>query len=356
MATKHFMLVSKEKNKYAEIDLHRVVNGAFHTDIHNWLFPQIIDFIKQSNAKIILDPFAGKGDILKACATIGYENTIGFDINSELDWKINDSLKKIPKIDNAIIITNPQYLAKHSAKRKRVFDKVKEHYAYGRDDLYQVALDRCLEAYDYVIAIIPETFLNSSYPKDRLYIYTIVEEKIFTGTDCPVCIASFGPKPNKYSGNFEIYKNSKHIGDFQKLRRYILNPNNSIKIYFNDKDGQIALKAVDGQRATDQIRFLNSNDFYYKKDNIKVSSRLMTYIRVDNIKNLDVMKIINECNNILNEYRSKTHNIFLSPFKGNNSKGKRRRRLDYLTARAIIEKSIEKDKGNTKAKQLVLWS
>ena len=59
MATKHFMLVSKEKNKYAEIDLHRVSMGFYMIFIIGYF--KITDFIKQSNAKIILDPFAGRG-------------------------------------------------------------------------------------------------------------------------------------------------------------------------------------------------------------------------------------------------------------------------------------------------------
>ena len=48
-----------------------------------------------------------------------------------------------------------------------------------------------------------------------------------------------------------------------------------------------------------------------------------------------------QCNMILAEYRLDTSDINLSPFKGNAKDGTRRRRLDYKTARAIIEQAID---------------
>lgn len=41
------------------------------------------------------------------------------DIDNTLNWEINDSLKEIPYVDNAIIITNPPYLTKYSVSRKK---------------------------------------------------------------------------------------------------------------------------------------------------------------------------------------------------------------------------------------------
>ncbi len=47
--------------------------------------------------------------------------------------------------------------------------------------------------------------------------------------------------------------------------------------------------------------------------------------------------IIRLSNERLSEFRKNTDDILLSPFKGNKKNGERRRRLDYKTARAIIE-------------------
>ena len=45
-------------------------------------------------------------------------------------------------------------------------------------------------------------------------------------------------------------------------------------------------------------------------------------------------------NHKLNEIRSETSDMVLSPFKGNNKDGTRRRRLDYQLARYVINESM----------------
>ena len=47
---------------------------------------------------------------------------------------------------------------------------------------------------------------------------------------------------------------------------------------------------------------------------------------------------INKCNKTLAHLRQITSDIMFSPFKGNMRNGCRRRRLDFKTCRAIIEK------------------
>ena len=51
--------------------------------------------------------------------------------------------------------------------------------------------------------------------------------------------------------------------------------------------------------------------------------------------------IIVNANKILNDYRKATSDVLLTPFKGNNKIGKRRRRLDFKKAKEIVEKAIE---------------
>ena len=67
----------------------------------------------------------------------------------------------------------------------------------GRGDLYEIALDKCLEAFDYVVAIIPETFLHSNYPKDRCAIVSILEKNPFEDTTFPVCVNAGSHKPSR---------------------------------------------------------------------------------------------------------------------------------------------------------------
>ena len=46
---------------------------------------------------------------------------------------------------------------------------------------------------------------------------------------------------------------------------------------------------------------------------------------------------INECNRLINDIRVKSSDVLLTPFKGNTKSGRRRRRLDFRLARAIME-------------------
>lgn len=119
--------------------------GQFFTKNDFWLKSHILEFIKSTGATIAFDPFAGGGDLLGMAKEIGFKKTKGFDIDSSLNWKQNDSLLSIPKINNSITITNPPYLTNYSAKRKGIYGSVKKYFdACNYDDIYQLAIEKCL--------------------------------------------------------------------------------------------------------------------------------------------------------------------------------------------------------------------
>ncbi|KDE44664.1 hypothetical protein [Metamycoplasma hyosynoviae] len=98
----------------------KITLGQFFTIKNSWLKPQIKKFIINSNAKVLCGPFAGNGDLMKAIDFYSFEKTIGFDIDPSLNWTINDSLVSIPSFPNSLILTNPPYIKKHSATRKKI--------------------------------------------------------------------------------------------------------------------------------------------------------------------------------------------------------------------------------------------
>ncbi|MDD5144797.1 MAG: hypothetical protein PHW72_01615 [Candidatus Pacebacteria bacterium] len=324
--------------------------GQFFTTNDFWLKNHILEFIKSTPATIAFDPFAGNGDLLRVAKTIGFKKTKGFDLDSNLNWTNNDSLLFIPKIDNSIIITNPPYLTKYSASRKGVYESVRKYFDICKyDDIYQLAIERCL-INDYGIMIIPETFINSKFSKSRLVSITIIEDQLFNDTENPICVICFDNK-NKPYNQVKIYKNDKFIGDleyFEKLRRV---PHKNIYIKFNSPKGQIALRAVDTTNPERQIAFMRPEQMDYNLSNIRNSSRLITVIEL-NANNEIIDKIIDHSNNLLIDFRRRTEDILLSPFKGNKKNGERRRRLDYLTARAILEDAYESVYPNIKLRLL----
>ena len=72
--------------------------GQFFTKNDFWLKDHIKEFITNSKTKIAFDPFAGNGDLLQSAKNLGYKEVHGLDIDDSLGWKINDSLKSMPKI------------------------------------------------------------------------------------------------------------------------------------------------------------------------------------------------------------------------------------------------------------------
>jgi len=331
------MLISKEKLLYKVIDATKTSTGSFFTKKNVWLAEPIVEFLKNAlnETNIVLDPYVGEGHLLEACIEKFEAEVFGYDIR-ETGWTLNDSLISIPNPKKAVIVTNPPYLAKYSAKRKGVFGSVEKYFDGGREDLYQVALDRCIESATFVVAIIPETFLNSSFSKDFLSLLCVLEKNPFDDTETPVCVACFDTRKKQ---DAKLFINDDYCGRLSEIFCYRTLPTKLNKIKFNVPNGRIALKAVDGTSEEDLIRFENAKNFIYSRKNIKHSSRLLTYLEVDLLRDDEIDEFISLCNLNLKEIRNLTSDLVLSPFKGNNKAGKRRRRLDYTLARVIMEES-----------------
>lgn len=321
----------------------KITKGQYFTKEQIWLKPHIVKFINDSKCSIAYDPFAGAGDLINNSEQYGISEKIGLDIDDTLGWKINDSLISIPHKENSIIITNPPYLSNYSASRKKIYQEVKKYFETSiYNDLYLIALDKMLDAQDYVVAIIPETFINSNYRrKNRLVSITILEDNPFIDTDTPVCIACFNGKNKEYN-KISIYKNNTKLFSFEELNNYRIYPKKNIDIKFNILDGWLGFRAVDTTNPNNTIKFDFKENFNYDwNKGIKQSSRLLSIIDI-NIPYNDRNKFIKECNKILRILRKQTSDIILSPFKGNMKNGVRRRRLDFLTARAILEQAYSK--------------
>lgn len=333
------MLVSVDRQRWAAVDVAKVSRGAFHTTRGGWLLPQVERFLRRAAPREIVDPFAGRGDLLGALAARGFRRLRGYDVDGSHGHEVRDGLRHVASVDGAIV-TNPPHLAKHSASRKRVRDLVAPYFAESpRHDLYQIALDRCLEAARHVVAIVPETFVNSDFEKERVVSITVVEEPLFDDTDQPVCVVCFGPRAVPPSRR-TMYRGAQRLLTWAELRAHRLVPVRDRTIRFNAVDGQIALRAVDLTDPAARIRFLPASDLDYDRKGIKHSSRLVTIVAVEGLPQRRVAGVVAVANRIVDAHRAATHDLLLSPFKGNTKEGVRRRRLDYAAARAILERAL----------------
>jgi hypothetical protein len=339
------MLVSKAKNRTVEVDIYKVSLGSFYTTKSGWLTDQVRGFLEKALTEskgILLDPFAGDGHLLetiKADSILGSQvkKASGFDIQGET-WPVNDSLVAIPNPQRATIVTNPPYLANHSAKRKGVDQLVAKYFSNStQKNLYRIALENALAAADYVVAIIPETFLLSTFPKHRLELAVVIQDSLFGDTDAPALVACFG---KEVRDDAHIFTGDQSIGTLNEILALRESTAPTHRIVFNESKGRIGLRAVDGSDGKTPIAFVAAVDFDYPSDSVAVSSRLMTYLDLPTISDRDLGEVIKQANRILLQVRLSSGDLVLAPFKGNDRNGKRRRRLDYGLAREILNRAI----------------
>jgi hypothetical protein len=330
--------------------------GQFFTQGTCWLQPQIIEFIESSKCSVAYDPFAGSGCLFRPVtnAVTGVTRVVGLDIDPSLGWKVNDSLLDVPSIPDAVIVTNPPYISNYSASRKRLGESLRKYFALTPyDDIYLLALDRMLSAQKNVVAIIPETFINSPYrKKNLLHSITVLEQNPFHDTDTPVVVVCFDSKVKPFS-SVRVYKDGKFVCTLADIESCRKTPTNDVVMRFNDLNGWLAVRCVDTTNPNDMLRFDFRDRIDYDWDKgIKVSSRLLTLIAIDVPMNKR-QTLINECNSILQSLRDRSHDLVLSPFKGNMKNGVRRRRLDFQTCRAIVEEAYKRINGGTAANTVV---
>lgn len=267
----------------------------------------------------------------------GYENQWRcFDIEppeintfSKFDVEYRDTLLDFPKEYN-VCVTNPPYLGKSSAKRRKI------DYPWSEDDLYKTCLKTMLNHCDYVAAIIPESFVTANIHRERLYGVISLTCKMFDDTDCPVCLALFTPFYNEF---VSVYSGDEYLGTMEELSSIDLTGNTRYnKWVFNDKCGEIGVKTIDGTKKAD-CEFFNGDRISPEK--IKVSSR--SFSRISGLPNdVNLENFLMLCNEILSSYREKTKDILMTSFKGLRSDGKYRRRLDFKTVKCILNEALVK--------------
>ena len=111
------------------------------------LLEGLLPELQHIHSNRIIEPFAGHGDLINACKWHGdvlcYDiDPIVKDLNNPdkaIMAEVRDTLLDPPEYSNAIIITNPPYLARNKALDKTIFD------IYDENDLYKCFLRSVLK-------------------------------------------------------------------------------------------------------------------------------------------------------------------------------------------------------------------
>ena len=318
-------------------------SGRYYTRGNPFQLEPFQTWAKASNLEqqIVLEPFAGAKDIpqLIDSADLRCQDWAFYDIAPGAKGIVQrDTLADFPKEFN-VCITNPPWLARNSATRRGLPFPEATRY----DDLYKYALEQCLTHCEWVAAIIPEAFIRSGLFLERLHDFiSLVPQKhnkanyppdkggrgvtvMFEDTEHPVGLALFAPHT---TSDVRVWRNNQPLGNLKALRTHLPQPSKNRSIVFNDPDGNLGLIAIDNTVSA-SIRFCPPEEL--KDYPIRVHCRSITKIgvpwRVD----------INLLNDRLATIREKTHDVFLTAFKGLRRDGHYRRRLDWALTRAIVD-------------------
>ena len=289
----------------------------------------------------VLEPFAGAKDIprLIDAAHLQCRDWTFFDIEPGAKGIVQrDTLADFPEGFD-VCITNPPWLARNSATRRGLPFPEATRY----DDLYKYALEQCLAHCGWVAAIIPEAFIRSGLFLQRLHDFiSLVPQKqnktnyspdkgdrgksvMFEDTEHPVGLALFAPDT---TSDVRIWRNNRFLGTMRELRRHLPQPSSNRAIVFNDPKGNLGLIAIDNTVSA-SIRFCPPEEL--KDYPIRVHCRSITKIGVPWRVDIDML------NARLATIRKKTHDVFLTAFKGIRRDGHYRRRLDWALTRAIVD-------------------
>jgi hypothetical protein len=331
----------------------KIINGQFFTTTNPFMLKPFIEWLEQVPEDIrqstLLEPFAGSNNIPAMLSNISFisKSWDCFDIeppvvNNYPQSKVvqRDTINNFPA-GYKLSITNPPYLGKTSAATKKL-----PYPDTIYDDVYKLCLDRLLANVEYIAAIIPETFIVSGQFTDRLTTVISLTCKMFDDTKCPVCLALFNPEPTT---DFKIYRLNELLGTHNELSKYIPKPLLAHSWKINDPQGIIGLKCVDSNEGP-SARFCLGSEIDSSK--IKISSRSETRISTQETIS-DLPRFLDKCNEILDEYRVNTKDVFLATFKNLRKDGWYRRRLDFATAKLIMSKAIEQVEATETTYQLI---
>jgi hypothetical protein len=346
--------------------------GQFFTTNYDYILQ---NFNIPDNVINIIEPFSGNCDLIKFIKNITKYNVEYYDIEPKLDYIIQrDTILNPPDYSNKFILTNPPYLARNKAKDKILFDK------YSQNDLYKCFLfdlinNQCLGG----IIIIPLNFWCSirkndiELRKNFLNIYNILninifEETVFDDTSYTICSFQFEIKKQKKdldiniifnnlninkdlnSINVIMYPSKKEIkislnndnnymigGEIYKLKqnkKYIINRLTSKNIQYK-LNTNILVKCID-DNINNKIKLSYVNDdLIYIDETPNLSSRTYaTLVITPKLNKDEQLKLVNDFNTLLEDYREKYHSLFLTNYR--ESKDIARKRISFDLVYKIV--------------------
>lgn len=331
--------------------------GQFYTTNNNY----ILDGIEiPSHIQNIVEPFAGKGDLIDWVKSKTSLHVVSYDIEPKRNDIIErDTLLNPPNYDNYWIITNPPYLARNKSTNKELYD------IYNTNDLYKCFIKsfvnyNCLGG----IIIIPAGFFFS--PRDIdvecrhqfMRKYKIIkikyfEETVFEDTTTTVVVILFELSdeimneqnvpwvlmPSSQEKIFQMTEANDWIigGEIYnlpssktfKIARYV----EGKKLKNNEYQTFMTLNALDSGKKNGRISLNYKHDYIYPSKDCSRTYATITTIGIE-LSEDEQINICNKFNTYIEEKRQEYWSMFLPQYR--ESKEYARKRIPFELVYQII--------------------
>jgi hypothetical protein len=335
--------------------------GQFYTVQHSYILQSFPT--PPSDTRCIIEPFAGKGDLLEWLQVQGTSLPIeAYDIDPKHDLiEQRDTLLHPPDYSNAWIITNPPYLARNKCSKKEYFD------IYNTNDLYKcflLSLTQQSSPCKGGIFILPVGFFlsprdidvrcrNAFLSKYKLTKVRYFEESVFPDTSTTIVAFSFEASPTPLTEqtvewtllpanktqSFVLRADTSWIigGDIYTLpipsgiqvRRHV--EGQTLKP--NEQQTYLTLSALDSGKADGRICLEYKENYVYPA---KESSRTYATLCIQGrtISAEQQLQLAQQFTAFLEKKRAETWSLFLPQYR--ESKEYARKRIPFELAYHII--------------------
>lgn len=308
----------------------------------------------------IIEPFAGKGDLLEWLTKNGNTYPVdAYDIDPKIEGIVQrDTLMDPPNYKDAWILTNPPYLARNKCANKNIFDK------YDTNDLYKCFIKSLGQDPCGGIMIIPAGFFlsprdldvrcrNDFLSKYKLLKVKYFEETVFPDTTTTVVAFAFERSTSILvnqdvewvsmpSGNTRMFHMSKENdwiigGDIYKLsvptgikvRRHV----EGQKMREGEQRTYMTLSALDSGTKEGRICLEYKKGYVYPaKDCSRTYATLC--IQGKTLTEDEQIKLCDDFNALIEKKREETWSLFLPQYR--ESKEYARKRIPFELAYTIV--------------------
>jgi len=314
------------------------------------------------DARCIVEPFAGKGDLIEWVKGIGSNLPIeAYDIEPKKEGIIpRDTLLHPPNYADAWILTNPPYLARNKSKNKDLYD------LYNTNDLYKCFIHSVTKQASCRggLFLIPAGFFFSPRDLDVLcrhefmtkYRITKVryfEETVFDDTSTTIVAVLFERSPVDLTAQEVIWEllPSKEVVAFSMIAAndwiiggeiYALPtpPSVSVRRAVEDqalKDGEqqtwMTLRALDSGTKDGRLGLTYKKDYIYPA---KECSRAYATLRITGttLSEEQQQRLCTEFNEFIEAKRTETRSLFLPQYR--ESKEYARKRIPFDLAYRVV--------------------